>query len=59
MSKGFILQLESCDLVSFEQDTAQKPTFPYFWGVHDMEDEDGTTEGPCPFIVHGFTGDEK
>jgi hypothetical protein len=23
-----------------------------------MEEEDGTTEGPCPFIVHGLTGDE-
>jgi len=25
--------------------------------VHDMEEEDGTTEGPCPFIVHGLTGE--
>lgn len=25
---------------------------------HDMEEEDGTTEGPCPFIVHGLTGEE-
>jgi len=23
-----------------------------------MEEEDGTTEGPCPFIVHGLTGEE-
>jgi hypothetical protein len=23
-----------------------------------MEEEDGTTEGPCPFIVHGLTGGE-
>jgi hypothetical protein len=26
--------------------------------VHDMEEENGTTEGPCPFIVHGLTGEE-
>jgi hypothetical protein len=26
--------------------------------VHDMEEEDGTTEGPCPFTVHGLTGEE-
>ena len=26
--------------------------------VHDMEEEDGTTKGPCPFIVHGLTGEE-
>jgi len=25
---------------------------------HDIEEEDGTTEGPCPFIVHGLTGEE-
>jgi hypothetical protein len=23
-----------------------------------MEEEDGTTEGPCPFIVHGLIGEE-
>jgi hypothetical protein len=26
--------------------------------VHDMKEADGTTEGPCPFIVHGLTGEE-
>jgi hypothetical protein len=26
--------------------------------VHDNEDEDGAEEGPCPFTVHGITGDE-
>jgi hypothetical protein len=26
--------------------------------IHDMEEEDGMTEGPCPFIVHGITGEE-
>ena len=31
---------------------------PEATSVHDMEDEDGTTEGPCPFIVHGLTGEE-
>jgi hypothetical protein len=25
---------------------------------HDNEIEDGTTEGPCPFTVHGLTGPE-
>jgi hypothetical protein len=31
---------------------------PESTSVHDMEEEDGTTEGPCPFIVHGLTGEE-
>ena len=26
--------------------------------VHDMEEEDGTTEGPCPFTVYGLTDEE-
>ena len=26
--------------------------------VHDNNVEDGTEEGPCPFTVHGLTGDE-
>jgi hypothetical protein len=25
---------------------------------HDMEEEEGTAEGICPFTVHGITGDE-
>ena len=25
---------------------------------HDMEEEEGTEEGRCPFTVHGLTGDE-
>jgi hypothetical protein len=25
---------------------------------HDMEEEEGTEEGVCPFAVHGITGDE-
>ncbi|KAF4582627.1 hypothetical protein EYR40_002550 [Pleurotus pulmonarius] len=24
--------------------------------VNDMEEEDGTEEGPCPFVMHGLTG---
>jgi hypothetical protein len=31
---------------------------PESTSVHDMEEEDGTTEGPCPFIVHGLTGEQ-
>ena len=31
---------------------------PESTSVHDMEEEDGTTEGPCPFTVHGLTGEE-
>jgi hypothetical protein len=26
--------------------------------VHDNEEEAGTSSGPCPFAVHGITGDE-
>jgi hypothetical protein len=26
--------------------------------VHDMEDENGTETGDCPFVVHGLTGEE-
>ena len=31
---------------------------PESTSVHDIEEEDGTTEGSCPFIVHGCTGEE-
>jgi Domain of unknown function (DUF6570) len=31
---------------------------PESTSVHDMEEEDGTAEGPCPFIVHGLTCEE-
>ena len=31
---------------------------PEATSVHDMEEEDGTTEGLCSFIVHGLTGEE-
>ncbi|KAF8573500.1 hypothetical protein K439DRAFT_1234585, partial [Ramaria rubella] len=26
--------------------------------IHDLKVEEGTTEGDCPFVVHGLTGDE-
>ena len=31
---------------------------PESTSVHDMEEEDGTTKGPCPFTVHSLTGEE-
>ncbi len=31
---------------------------PESTAVNDMEDETGTEDGPCPFIVHGLTGEE-
>jgi len=31
---------------------------PESTSTNDMEEEDGTTEGPCPFVVHGITGVE-
>ena len=31
---------------------------PESTSIHDMEEEDGTTKGPCPFIVHGITDEE-
>jgi hypothetical protein len=31
---------------------------PESTSVHDMEEEGGTTGGPCLFIVHGLTGEE-
>ena len=31
---------------------------PESTSLHDMQEEDGTTEGSCPFIVHGLTGEE-
>ncbi|KAF8573073.1 hypothetical protein K439DRAFT_1650068 [Ramaria rubella] len=26
--------------------------------IHDLEIEEWTTEGDCPFVIHGITGDE-
>jgi len=31
---------------------------PESTAVNDMEDETGTEDGPCPFVVHGLTGEE-
>ena len=31
---------------------------PAAMSSHDMEEEDGTEEGICPFAVHGITGEE-
>jgi hypothetical protein len=31
---------------------------PESTSVHDMKEEDGTTEGPCSFIVHDLTFEE-
>src|SRR6266567_8887681 len=31
---------------------------PESTAVNDMEDETGNEDGPCPFIVHGLTGEE-
>ena len=31
---------------------------PESTSVNDMDEEDGTSEGPCSFVVHGLTGEE-
>ena len=31
---------------------------PSAMSKHDMEEEEGTEDGPCPFTVHGLTGPE-
>ena len=31
---------------------------PESTAINDMEDETGTENGPCPFVVHGLTGEE-
>ena len=31
---------------------------PESTAVHDMEEEEGTETGMCPFVVHGLTGEE-
>ena len=31
---------------------------PSAMSKHDMDDEEGTEDGPCPFTVHGLTGPE-
>ena len=39
-----------------DPDTGNK--IPSAMSVYDNEFEDGTTDGPCPFTVHGLTGPE-
>ncbi|KAH7904613.1 hypothetical protein BJ138DRAFT_1138502 [Hygrophoropsis aurantiaca] len=34
------------------------PPRPEATSVHDMEENDGNEKGPCPFTVHGITGDD-
>jgi hypothetical protein len=43
-------------VVDYRPSTSNKN--PESTSVHDMEDEDGTEDGPCPFVVHGLTGEE-
>jgi len=31
---------------------------PESTSVNDVDEEDGTSEGPCSFVVHGLTGEE-
>src|ERR1700674_1019970 len=31
---------------------------PESTSVNDMDEEEGTSEGPCSFVVHGLTGEE-
>jgi hypothetical protein len=37
---------------------AESNKLPAAMSTHDMEEEDGTETGICPFAVHGITGDE-
>src|ERR1700730_17402180 len=43
-------------VVDYHQMTSNKN--PESTSLHDMDEEDGTEEGPCPFVVHGITGEE-
>jgi hypothetical protein len=43
-------------VVDYRQSKTNKD--PEATSLHDNEDEDGTEEGPCPFIVHGLAGEE-
>ncbi|KAH7906139.1 hypothetical protein BJ138DRAFT_1138088 [Hygrophoropsis aurantiaca] len=44
--------------VSVEYRYADSNKRPEATSVHDMEDNDGNDSGPCPFTVHGITGDD-
>jgi len=43
-------------VVDYHQMTSNKN--PESTSLHDIDEEDGTEEGPCPFVVHGITGEE-
>ncbi|KDR65480.1 hypothetical protein GALMADRAFT_47894, partial [Galerina marginata CBS 339.88] len=43
-------------VIDYKESTSNKD--PESTAVNDMEDETGTETGPCPFIVHGLTGEE-
>ena len=43
-------------VVDYHEATTNKD--PESTAVNDMEAEDGTETGPCPFVVHGLTGEE-
>src|ERR1700723_3407078 len=43
-------------IVDYRQSTSNKNTESI--AVNDMELEDGTESGMCPFVVHGLTGEE-
>ena len=43
--------------VSIEYKEMSYNKIPESTSVHDMDNEDGTEEGDCPFTVHGLTGE--
>ena len=43
-------------VVDYQHSTTNKE--PESTAVNDMETEDGTETGQCPFVVHGLTGEE-
>ncbi|KAH7907985.1 hypothetical protein BJ138DRAFT_1013639 [Hygrophoropsis aurantiaca] len=44
--------------VSVEYRHTETNKLPEATSVHDMETNDGNSEGPCPFTVHGITGED-
>ncbi|PPQ65718.1 hypothetical protein CVT26_000335 [Gymnopilus dilepis] len=45
-------------LMEYHRKSGDTNKDPLTMSLHDDEDEEGTSEGPCPFIVHGLTGTE-
>lgn len=43
-------------VVDYHHSTTNKT--PESTAINDMETEDGAESGPCPFVVHGLTGEE-